>query len=603
MYIVTIRNGTTATEIQNERRKLLNGTVVQGINTIDSFTLSVLPGNPAFGELNDFTTLVNVYNTARQRYEFFGRVLCTSPQMSADGLITQEATCENYFGFLCDSRQDFVAAQNWTPEALLERLITCHNSRLESYKHFLVGTVDVPDEGGKLNGTSIPREKTWDAIKKCLLDVIGGEICLRVEIEDGVEVNYIDYKKQLGHEVDTPIALSKNMKSIVKEKDPSAFITRLIPLGAKVGDNTEERYGIASANDGKEYIDDEEAIAEYGLHVGHVEFDEEIDPAIIKSLGEAWLKENNKVSVKYSVTALDLSLIGLDAHDFQVCNTHPLQNKLLGIDVKARISKKSIDVCEETKTSFEIGESFKTLSELQKEQSTSIGNVEATVAEIIRNYATNERLTNEIASTVSLINQTQTEIMAGVSASYATKDEVKNVSAELSLKVNTKDLISEINAAADVINITSNRLTIDSDYFKLTADGTITATAGYIGSFAIEDNGLTYHITAYEDLNDIDADMENITMSMTPGGFLYVRDSYESLGGGGYSRFKQERTRILPGHIVLTYKNSMAANTSMPAIMTVHTDDVIYTVYIVKDSEGNPRFLIQSDDTPLYPEY
>jgi hypothetical protein len=224
--------------------------------------------------------------------------------------------------------------------------------------------------------------------------------------------------------------------------------------------------------------------------------------------------KNNKVKIKYSITALDLSRIGLDVDDFEVHNTHPVKNKLLGIDDTARINRKSIDVCEETKTSFEIGESFKTLRELQREQAASVGKVSASVAEIIRNYATNKALASEISRTISLIEQTEERInlriqgslsgfattsqleltkqgiMASVSESYASKDSVNTISGELSLKINTKDLISELNASADVINLKSNRLTISSTYFTLTADGKITATSGKIGDWTINGGNL-----------------------------------------------------------------------------------------------------------------
>lgn len=429
-------NGTTSTEIHNEHHKLFSGSIVKGINTIDSFTFSVLPDNPAFGTLRDFVTLVNVYNVARQRYEFFGRVLYTSPQMDDSGLITQEAICESYLGFLCDSQQEYTAAQDWTVRTLLSHFISTHNSQLEDYKRLQLRSVKVVDEDGKLKGLEIQRENTWEAIKKNLLDVLGGEI--RFYVESGTI--YLDYVMKLGETRSTELALSKNMKSIVKEKNPSAFITRLIPLGAKKGDDTEERYDITSVNGGKKYLDDDQAITEYGLHVGYVEFDDVTKPATLFSKALRWLEANNKVSIKYSVTALDLSLIGLDVDDFDVCNTYPLKNPLLGIDDEVRISKKTIDVCDETKSSIEIGESFKTLSELQRRRVTSVGKLGEDVAEIRRNYVTNQKFNSEIGN-----------------------------------KVSKTELVSELNNSEDAIVLTSDRLVVDSTHFKLDANGTITA--------------------------------------------------------------------------------------------------------------------------------
>ena len=64
--------------------------------------------------------------------------------------------------------------------------------------------------------------------------------------------------------------------------------------------------------------------------------------------------------------------------------------------------------------------------------------------------------------------------------------------AELSLKLGYDDndqIVSMLNASADIITITGDRLTIDSTYFTLEEDGTIWATAGEIGGCTIE-NGL-----------------------------------------------------------------------------------------------------------------
>lgn len=484
MYIVSITNGEENIKIHNAHHKLFTGSVAQGINTIDSFSFSLLPNNPGFGALNDFTTLVDVYNTRRQRYEFRGRVLYTSQQMNEKGLLTQEAVCESFFGFLCDSCQDYVPTQYWLVHELLNYLILKHNAQVESYKHFRLGQVEVEDPD-KVLTVGIDRSNTWDAIKKTLLDVLGGEI--RFRVTDGLI--YLDYVPALGETKSTGIKLSHNMKAIVKEKNPANFITRLIPLGAKKSENkeesgdeeedesesteetedTDERYDITSVNDGKNYIDDEAAIAMYGIHVGYKEFDQVTRPADLLYMARKWLKENNKIAVKYNITALDLSLIDKDMDDFEVCNTHPIENRLLGIDDVARINKKTIDVCDETKTSIEIGENFKTLSEIQREQRVSMA---AYISDIRSKYVTKQNLVSEIKpirEEVSQIKQTQNSIDLSVYAKYtdldgyATIQRMEEAEAKLALAVLT-DKDGKLKSA---IYIGANLLTIETDHFTL----------------------------------------------------------------------------------------------------------------------------------------
>lgn len=374
MYIVKLTNGNITTPIHNEKQKLKSGTVVKGINTIDSFSFTLLPDNAGFDLINDFTTLVSVYNTNKKRYDFFGRALYSNSTMDSNGLITKEVTCESYFGFLCDSQQPYVDTQNWTVTGLLQHIIDRHNEQVEEYKRFKIGTVTVTDPNDNVY-IGIQRENTWQTINEKLINKLGGEIRFRVE-SDGI---YIDYLTEIGVHRATEIRMSKNMKSITKEVDPSSFISRLIPLGAKLtkevdGEQveTEDRLDITSVNDGKNYIDVADGVEVYGIHVGYAYWDDVTVASTLLSRARDYLAENSKVQVKYSISALDLSLLGLDIDDFDVHNYHPIINPLLGIDDTARITKKTINVTDEVQSNFEIGDNFKTLSEIQQDRYESL---------------------------------------------------------------------------------------------------------------------------------------------------------------------------------------------------------------------------------------
>ena len=79
--------------------------------------------------------------------------------------------------------------------------------------------------------------------------------------------------------------------------------------------------------------------------------------------------------------------------------------------------------------------------------------------------------------------------------------QIESVTGKLSLYVEKTDngqIVSMLNAAADVIALKSNRLSIDSDYFTLTTDGIITATAGSIGKWDISPDGFAYSFSDAE---------------------------------------------------------------------------------------------------------
>ena len=80
----------------------------------------------------------------------------------------------------------------------------------------------------------------------------------------------------------------------------------------------------------------------------------------------------------------------------------------------------------------------------------------------------------------------------------AVAEDVTGVKAELTLKIDKDDndqIISMINASADVIELNSNRLVINSTYFQLDEDGNITATSGDIGGFTIGTDTLSCDIS------------------------------------------------------------------------------------------------------------
>ena len=102
-------------------------------------------------------------------------------------------------------------------------------------------------------------------------------------------------------------------------------------------------------------------------------------------------------------------------------------------------------------------------------------------------FATKVDLSSSIKQTSENINlsvdkkiedldiELKSEINLASNSILAEVNDVNNdLNAKLELKVDSKNLISEINASADVINLQSNRFIVNSDNFKVTEDGTTT---------------------------------------------------------------------------------------------------------------------------------
>lgn len=97
-------------------------------------------------------------------------------------------------------------------------------------------------------------------------------------------------------------------------------------------------------------------------------------------------------------------------------------------------------------------------------------------------YSTTEQMNSAIKQSADSI---KTEVH-GTLNNYAT-------TASLELKVSKTDnsqIISMINASADVIKLSSNRFRLDSTYAKINLDGTVAFTGGTIGGFQITSTGI-----------------------------------------------------------------------------------------------------------------
>ena len=66
MYLVTIINNgveTVINEVSTNTNNRISGTIKQGINTINSFTFTILPNNIGYNLISPLSTLVKVLNT------------------------------------------------------------------------------------------------------------------------------------------------------------------------------------------------------------------------------------------------------------------------------------------------------------------------------------------------------------------------------------------------------------------------------------------------------------------------------------------------------------------------------------------------------------
>jgi len=376
VYKVTIINGNEETVIHSPYfgdRKLTTGSIKQSINVADNFTFSILPNNPGYHLIKPLSTLVTVENIKTGQVEFDGFVYMSNDIMDEAGVFGKSFTAVNELGYLKQSCQRHGEYHDITVRDFLQVIIDNHNADVADDpidKKFEVGIVEVDSSTGTLY-RYLGYENTFETIKDKLLDRLGGE--LRIRKENGVR--YLDYLWSIGEQKTTEIRLAKNLKSVTKEIDPTEVVTRLIPLGERIEsddpdatDASQARLTIESVNAGKDYIVDEVMEQALGTIVyGTQTWDDVTIPSILKTRGEQWLAEQNRIKEQHQITALDLSLIGLDTDSFEVGSWYPVINPVMGIDDKLRVVGKTIDIIEPNNNALTIGDRFKKASEYQRD--------------------------------------------------------------------------------------------------------------------------------------------------------------------------------------------------------------------------------------------
>ncbi|MBQ7013384.1 MAG: phage tail protein [Oscillospiraceae bacterium] len=360
MYEIDIRNGVTTQKLHelspDSLQRAASGQLTEEAGLIPSFTFSVYPQNTCYDALREMQTFVTLTNTKTGEAEFRGRVLKISDAMKQNGVIGKTVTCEGELGYLCDSCLLYMDYGTVDILIFLNSVLARHNALVGEAQQIRMGQCDIH---GVLPVKTLGR-RTLEEIKSNLVDVLGGELSIRHV--DGVR--YLDYLKESGVRSSVAIELTKNMKSLSRSQDATAMITRLMPLGARLSDEAEERLTIAGVNMNCPYIDDVTALEKYGVLCGVAEFDDVTDPAVLMERGREYLAQNNRIKKAYRVEALDLSTIGLDPAAFRLCNTHPVRNPVMGVDEWLRIYKRTVDIYKPYAPALEFGDKQEALTDL-----------------------------------------------------------------------------------------------------------------------------------------------------------------------------------------------------------------------------------------------
>ena len=270
-----------------------------------TFTFTLPVSNVESDNFEEFISYVDIYRNSELIYT--GRV----SKIEKNFYCQTSITCEGLLTLLNDSILAPRTFQQMSLYNLINSILNSHNSQVDSYKKINPGKITVSDN-------NIYREyKNYETTMSRLNDIInsyGGYMSVR-KTDDKL---YFDYVLDFDEKADQTIDFGSNLLDLNQTTNNEELITVLIPLGATVQSGDESyQVDITSVNDGKNYLENTDAISKFGRIVGVQEWTDVEQPLNLKKKGNDYLTDKCKPRIVINVNAIDMAKYGSDINFFK----------------------------------------------------------------------------------------------------------------------------------------------------------------------------------------------------------------------------------------------------------------------------------------------
>lgn len=355
MYRIMV-NGNTFCTSRADDLAVINPVVELEANSAGTFTMTIPPTHPYYDLIETRKSIIDVMQNDTVLFEG----VCVS--QTVDFYKQKTIICEGELTYFNDSIQRPARFQNVSVRGLLTSYIGNHNAQMDSTKQFEVGAVTVNDPNDSIYCYT-NYDSTMESLAGDLTEDYGGYFRIRHEdyflvdnngnriiVFDGNETAFlgwgqrvIDYLAESPRTNTQTIRIGKNLMDLTEESGTDETVTVVIPLGCQLEESEVEgldaRLTIASVNDGKDFIEDTEAIATYGRITKVVTWDDVTTAEALKRKAEEYLAENKFEKMVINATAFDLSLSEDDFMDFQLLDNVRVVSEPHGLDRCFMITK------------------------------------------------------------------------------------------------------------------------------------------------------------------------------------------------------------------------------------------------------------------------
>lgn len=328
------------------------------LNLISTFEFGLPVGAVGYNRINKLKSIITVYDDDVR--VFRGR--CLSDETDIDN--QKNIYCEGELGFLQDSvvsHYEFTG----TVANYFTQLVNNHNSQVGDDKKFQVGQITVQDVGSIYRGSG-KYPSTFNEIKDKLLDKIGGYLIPRYEVENGVEVEYLDYLADSGGQNSQIIELGVNLIDFSQKVDGQDIFTVIVPLGVVTEQGEtgrpDTRLTIASVNGGKEYLENQTGITTFGRICRSMVWDEVDNATTLKTLGQQALAVGANIIPEIELSAIDMHMLDVDVSAIKLGEYNRVVSVPHGMDAWLQCVRQSIDLENPERSLYSFGVAPRTLT-------------------------------------------------------------------------------------------------------------------------------------------------------------------------------------------------------------------------------------------------
>lgn len=365
---------------------LLNPRCKLEVNTVGEGSFTILPSHPYYDKLHKLKSIFEIQHDGqvifRGRMTTDSRDFYNRLDVDLEGVLAfANDTIIPPFSFPRDF-PDASSAENIV-EYFLQWILDQHNAQAEGWQQLKLGHVTVTDPNNYVARSSDKYASTWETLKSKLFDsALGGFLLIRYE-PDG---NYVDYVSGFELTNTQRITFAENLLDITQESDANETYSAILPLGAELGEE-DEKYTLTleSLPDGDltddlvkegKFIYSKSALNAYGWICVPVEDSTWSDVTVVNNLKKKAMEyltgTGMLLSGTITIKAVDLSFTDDQIQSFRIYRNILVNSPVHGVsNASYQLTKLEIDILNPQNTVITIGNTVRTLIDINKQQQSS----------------------------------------------------------------------------------------------------------------------------------------------------------------------------------------------------------------------------------------